>query len=88
MQAREIIKAIVADGNMPMTHISRAMGRSHLFISRYTTRSIPPGVELLAEVCDATNHELIVRNKETGREIVIDPPERSDDGDSGTIDGA
>jgi len=78
MQARGVIRAIVADSGMPMTHISRAIGRSHLFVARYISRAVPPGTELLAEICEATGHQLIVRNKRTGYEIVIDPPKRGD----------
>lgn len=79
MQAKQIIRAIVDDSGIPMTRISKAMGRSTLFIGRYVSRQVPPGSELLAEICDATGHDLLVRNRTTGREIVIDPPERSDD---------
>ena len=35
-----------------------------------------PGTNVLAEICDVTGHDLIVRNRETGREIVIDPPKK------------
>lgn len=76
MQAREIIRAVVGDCDMPMTQVSRSIGRSKLFIGRYVSRKVPPGAELLAEICDVTGHDLLVRNRETGREIVIDPPEK------------
>lgn len=79
MQARQIIRAIVADSGMPMTHISQAMNRSYLFIGRYVSRQVPPGTELLAEICDATGHDLLVRNRTTGREIIIDPPRKEND---------
>ena len=74
MQARKVIRAIVDDSGMPMTRISTAMGRSTLFIGRYVSRQVPPGTELLAEICDVTDHDLLVRNRKTGHEIIIDPP--------------
>lgn len=76
MQARNIIKAIVDDSDKTMYRISLDMGRSKLFIGRYVNRQVPPGCELLAEICEATGHELVVRNKTTGQEIIIDPPDK------------
>jgi len=79
MQSNEILRAICEDAGIPMSRASVLSGRSALFIARYLSESKSPGTNVLAEICNATNHDLLVRNRTTGREIVIDPPERSDD---------
>jgi len=81
MDAGDIIKAVVTDCDVSQVQISKRIGRSNLFIGSYITRKIKPNIELMAEICDVTDHDLIVRNRKTGREITIDPPERENDED-------
>lgn len=76
MKAREVIRAVVSDSGRSITEVCRAMGRGDLFLSSYASRGRIPGIELMAEICDSTGHDLIVRNRETGLEIPIDPPQR------------
>lgn len=88
MKPEVLIKAIMDDSNISMYAASLAMGKSKLYVGEAVHSKRIPTIRTVAEICSVTGHELIVRNKETGREIVIDPPERSDDGDSGAASGA
>jgi len=88
MRAEDTLQFVIDDSGKSMYAISLDMGKSKLYIAQAVHRQRIPTLRTFAEICEATGHELIVRNKETGREIVIDPPERSDDSDSGTVDGA
>lgn len=74
MKANEVLRAVVNDCDLSMVQISQSMGRSRLFVGSYVSKRLKPNIELMAEICDATGHELIVRNKITGSEITIDPP--------------
>jgi len=76
MRSDEILRAICEDAGMPMSRASSLAGRSNLFIARYMSDKKSPGTNVLAEICDVTGHDLLVRNRETGREIIIDPPEK------------
>ena len=76
MQSNEILRAICEDAGLPMSRVSTLAGRSNLYIARYMSDKKSPGTNVLAEICDVTGHDLIVRNRETGREIVIDPPKK------------
>lgn len=79
MQAKDIIRGIVGDAGMTITQASVKAGRSQLFLSSYASRGRIPSVELMAEICDATGHDLLIRNRKTGREIIIDPPTKDSD---------
>ena len=79
MKAENAIKEVVGDSGKSMYRVSLDMGRSKLYIARAVNVNQTPTIRTMAEICDATGHDLLVRNRTTGREIVIDPPERSDD---------
>lgn len=62
------------DSGMSLSGLSKDMGRKRAFLSTYLATDRVPSVELMAEVCDASGHDLIVRNRETLKEMVLDPP--------------
>lgn len=83
MQARDIIRAVVSDSGSSITQASKDMGRSDLYLSSYASRGRIPSIELMAEIGDATGHDLLLRNRKTGREITIDPPRHAHDQNPG-----
>lgn len=76
MQANKVIRATTQDCSISLRGVSRAMNRSESFLANYLSTGRIPNLELMAEIADATGHDLIVRNRDTGLEILIDPPER------------
>ena len=84
MRAEDVLRFVIDDSGKSMYAISLGMGKSKLYIAQAIYNNRIPTLRTFAEICEVTGHELIVRNKETGFETVIDPPERSDTGDSGT----
>lgn len=76
MRAEDVLRAMVDDCDLPYMQISKKIGRSKLYIGSYLSKKQKPNIELMAEIGDATGHDLLVRNRETGREIIIDPPEK------------
>jgi hypothetical protein len=52
------------------------MGRSHSYLSRYIYRNSTPSADILSEMLDVIGWDLLARNRETGEEIPIDPPQR------------
>lgn len=79
MQSEDLVREVVSDSGKSMYRVSLDMGKSKLYIAQVVHANRLPTIRTMAEICDATGHDLLVRNRETGREIVIDPPERSDD---------
>lgn len=76
MRARDIIAAIVGDSGKSGYQLSHEMGMSHGYISQKVAAGSPPNTETIAAICAATGHEVVIRNRKTGHEIIIDPPER------------
>lgn len=74
MRPSDVVRTIADDSGIPRVKLSQKLGRSDFFISNYISSGRLPRVELLAEICDATDYDLLVRNRTTGREIIIDPP--------------
>ena len=76
MKAETAIREVVSDSGKSMYRVSLDMGRSKLYIGQAVSSGQIPTIKTMAEICDATGHDLLVRNRETGREIVIDPPKK------------
>lgn len=75
MDASEIIRACLADCSKSARQVCRDMGRSETFLS--SRRNRIPTIKLMAEIADATGHDLLIRNRESGNEFIIDPPNRA-----------
>jgi len=74
MKAEDVLRAVVNDCDLSMVQISKLMGRSNLYVGSYVTKKQKPNIELMAEICDVTGHDVLIRNRITGNEIIIDPP--------------
>lgn len=76
MTAVELLKEMFGAGKLSTVDTSRKMGRSRAFLSTYTTRGNEPRVGLFAEILDAIGYDLIVRKRDDGSEIRIEPSQR------------
>ena len=73
MKPEEIVPYIVRESGCSTIAISDAMGRSRGYLSAYIANRRTPNIKLLAELGDE-----LIRNRKTGREIIIDPPEKEE----------
>lgn len=78
MRVDEVLKELVQDSGMSMYRISLNMGRSKLYISQAIYEKRIPSIKSMAEIADVTGHDLLLRNRTTGREIIIDPPKKEE----------
>lgn len=78
MQSEDIVREVVSDSGKSMYRVSLDMGKSRLYIAQVVHARRLPTIRTMAEICDATGHDLLVRNRTTGREIIIDPPEKEE----------
>lgn len=76
MNAKEIIRAIVDDSGKSAYRLSSEMGYGYNYVAAKISQGNPPNVATLAAICEATGHQIVIRNRTTGREIIIDPPEK------------
>lgn len=78
MQSEDIVREVVSDSGKSMYRVSLDMGKSKLYMAQVVHAGRLPTIRTMAEICDATGHDLLVRNRTTGREIIIDPPEKEE----------
>ena len=76
MDARKVAKEMTIDSGLSMYRVSIDMGRNKSFLGTMLASSRSPSAEMLAEIGTITGHDVIVRNRSTGREIIIDPPDK------------
>lgn len=78
MQLWDAIREMVRESGKSMYSASKAMGRSPQYLSSCANVNRNVGLEVMAEICDACDSDLIVRNVTTGKEFIIDVPSAED----------
>lgn len=81
MMPEDVVPTLVKESGASTIAISDAMGRSRGYLSAYIANKRTPNIRLLAELGDELGYDLLLRERKTGREITIDPPERESDED-------
>ena len=77
MDARDIIRTLIADSGYSQRQVSQAIGRQHNFVATYISKGQIPGLAVLSEIADACGCDVIVRNRNNGHKWIIDPPDRN-----------
>lgn len=72
MNANEVIRAIIAKEQLSPTKVSVEMGHARTYVNTILSEGSRCRTGTLAEFCEATNYELVARNKDDGFEFVID----------------
>lgn len=75
MQATDILRALFGRGKQSAYKTSENMGRNKRYISVLMARNIVPRLDTMASIMDAIDYDLLVRSRQDGTEIIIDPPE-------------
>lgn len=76
MQARDLLRYMFRSMPFEQRATSLKMGRSREFISNYVSTKRVPNLELTAEIMDAIDYDVVIRDRFSGKEIIIDPPEK------------
>lgn len=76
MEPKTMLKSLFGRGELSTVETSLKMGRSRGYLSSYIARGNEPGITLMAEICDAIGYDLLIRNRNDGTEIIIDPPKK------------
>lgn len=76
MQADKVVKRMLTIEGISSIQASRRMNRSDGYLSRTISGGLTPGAGKLAEIGDALGYDLLLRKRDDGTEIIIDPPKR------------
>lgn len=72
MRPLEALDAIVDESKFSKASLSRELGKNHSYVASYALRGIIPRVDTFARIIDPCGYQLVARNRESGKEIVID----------------
>lgn len=75
MRADKVLKAILAKEGISSIQASRKIGKSDAYLSSIIAKGTSPGVSTMAGICDVLDYDLLVRSRNDGFELTIDPPE-------------
>lgn len=73
LSARQALNFVVSHSGKPKEVISTEMGRTKGFISATTSRGTVPKVDTFAIVADVCGYDLMLKRRDDGRTIIIDP---------------
>jgi len=74
MQAIDFIKENFGRGKFSAYKTSQEIKRSPSYIGSIISHDATPRTDVFALILDAVGFDLIVRNRKTGEETIIDPP--------------
>lgn len=73
MRADKVVLSIIEREGLKDGDVSRAMGRTPRYLDAIRYRHVMPKADTMATVCDVVGYDLIVRSREDGFEITVDP---------------
>lgn len=73
MNVRDTIITAIDTSGMSRYAVSKAMGKSPLYIGGLLSRGSVPKTDTMATIMDAAGYDLLVRRRSDGEEFIIDP---------------
>lgn len=73
MRAIDVSNHVYKRSGLTVRQVGKLAGRSENGFSPYIYRQNEPSVHLLALLCDVCGFDLLVRQRDTGEETIIDP---------------
>lgn len=74
MRADKVLRAIIDRENLSATAVSLRIGKTRKYMSTLFSHERIPQADTMAGICDVVGYDLLVRSREDGYEITIDPP--------------
>jgi transcriptional regulator with XRE-family HTH domain len=66
---------MLAKEGVTAAEMSRRLGKSRLYMTTLFANERVPTIGTMTSVCKELNYDLLVRSRDDGYEITIDPPE-------------
>ena len=76
MEPIDVLPTIVRGSGRSMQSMSLQLGRSRNYITQTIQNLSVSKVDTVAEIADVCGYDLLLRKRDDGSEIVIDPPRR------------
>lgn len=76
MDVYNVTKHVVRSSGLSERMAARSIGKSENYYTQYLYGGRLPSIRVMAELCAVCNFDLLVRNRKTGEETIIDPPEK------------
>lgn len=74
MEPKNVLREMIVRRGLSTRGASAEAGRSIGYFSRMISKDVIPKISTLAELGDALDYDLILRDRLDGHEFVIDPP--------------
>lgn len=74
MDANKVFNTIIGRTRLKKIDISHSLGMNNNYINNIITKRAIPRADTFAKIIDVCGWDLLVRNRETGEEMRIDPP--------------
>jgi hypothetical protein len=78
MKFHDVLTAVISRSGIPKMTLSSLMGKSYTFINTTLGRKSVPKTDTFALIADVCGFDLLVRQRSTGDEMLIDPPAPKD----------
>lgn len=75
MKPQEVLRYMVETRGLSQRQASVKAGRTKSFIGFYLSKGRKPSLEVLSDIAHHLGFTFVLRDNETGKHIVIDPPE-------------
>lgn len=77
MRVSDVLSEITDTRKITMQAASLSLGRHRNYVVS-ATRAESPQLATVVSIADAYGYDVVIRKRSDGREILVDPPERSD----------
>ncbi len=75
MKPTDVLNAMISKRGLTYIQASLQAGRSRGYMGRMVYKKVVPGTAVLADIGDRLGFDLILRDRQDGSTIIIDPPE-------------
>lgn len=75
MKVRDVLRSMQRHKGASNSAVSSAMGKSPRYLDPILYGDRSPQVDNFAAMCDVLDFDLLVRAREDGMELIIDPPD-------------
>ena len=74
MDANKAFNTVMSRSGLSKVELSESLGKKRTYVSTMIYKNRVPKTDTFAWIANACGWDLLTRNRETGEEIVIDPP--------------
>ena len=76
MEPKDVLPELVKGSGRSMRTISVQMDRTSNYLAAVVQRKSIPKYDTMAEIADVCGYDLLLRRRDDGTEIIIDPPRK------------